>query len=92
METIVEAVKQVASGQIHIEGEYAMALPTELARLFEGAERAMTDPRINVRLGERTNAMRELRQLGLDGTPYTSPMNPGGGGAPTPSQGPNPEP
>ena len=76
----------------HLDGQYASALPMELERLFEGAERAMTDSRINVKLGERTNAMRELHQLGIDGTPYTSPMNPGGSAGSTSPRGPDPEP
>ena len=91
METIVEAVKQVANGQIHLSDEYAMSLPVELSRLFEGADRAMTDPRINVRLGERANSMRELRNLGLNGTPYTSPLSSGTTG-PVPPFGSDPEP
>ncbi|RYX79209.1 hypothetical protein EON76_00615 [bacterium] len=76
METIVEAVKQISEGQIHLDGEYAQGLSTELTRLFESTETAMSDTRINVRLGERVNPMTELRDIGRAGTPYTNPTGP----------------
>lgn len=86
METIVEAVKQLNAGQIHLDNtEQAMALPAELARLFQSADRAITDGRINIKLGERKNAMEELRAMGQQQTPYTNPsQNPPGGPPPTP--------
>lgn len=87
MDFLVDAVEQVANGQIHLEGDQGAALSTELDRLFVSAHRALNDPRINSRLGERTNAMQKLANMGYNGTPYTPP-NGNGGAAPGPTSGP----
>ena len=87
METIVNAVKQGVSGQIHLESGEAQALPHELEKLFGSASRAINDTRINARLGERAGAMEALAGMGYDGTPYTNPMpRPSG-----PTHGPRPQ-
>lgn len=88
MEIFVDAVEQVANGQVLLDGDQAIALPVELDRLFASADRAINDPRINTRLGERKNAMQRLANMMHTGTAYTPPR-PGGaagpaGGAGTP--------
>jgi len=80
MEVIVEAVEQWNNGHINLEGAQAFALRSEVERLFASANTAMTDTRINVRLGERATAMRKLANMGRQGTNHTPPM----GGSPLP--------
>lgn len=86
METIVEAIKQYTNGQIYLDNdEHREALYTELPRLFGSAHRAMTDTRINARLGERAGPMQQLYDIGVNGTPMTYPM-----GTPPPTPPPMP--
>lgn len=73
METFVKAIRELDKGNIYLEGEQLAAISTELDRLFASAETAMEDPRISVRLGERTNAMTDLVNIGRLGTNYTNP-------------------
>lgn len=91
MEVIVDAVEQAVRGQVTLEGDQALALGDELDRLFASADRALNDPRINARLGERKNSLERLAAMMRAGTPYTPPR-PGGaagaGGAATPPPGP----
>lgn len=85
MEVFVDAVEQIATGQVSIDGDNAVALPGELDRLFASAHRAVYDPRINARLGERKGMMERLAQMGYDGTAYTPPRPPEpGSGQPGP--------
>ncbi len=86
METIVKAIRELDSGHVHLEGDQLAAVSTELDRLFASAETAMQDPRISVRLGERTNAMTDLVNIGRLGTNFTNPT----GGAPLPTPDDNP--
>lgn len=88
MEILVDAVEQVANGQILLDGDQGIALPVELDRLFASADRAMNDPRINSRLGERKNAMQRLANMMRNGTAYTPPRPGGAGGAAAPPPGP----
>lgn len=76
MELIVDAVGRWKSGEAHIDGEMGDALRTEMGRLFTNARTALTDQRINVRLGERTNAMNQLVQIG-EQDPTVLPPPPG---------------
>lgn len=79
MEIFVDAVEQIANGQVLLDGDQAIALPVELDRLFASADRAMNDPRINMRLGERKNTMQRLANMMYNGTAYTPPRQGGGG-------------
>lgn len=87
MDTIVAAVKQATDGQIHLESGEALSLPYELEKLFGSASRAVTDSRINARLGERAIPMQELAAMGYAGTPYTNPIPQ----PPGPAYGPRPQ-
>lgn len=71
MEIIVEAARAFAEGEMSLEGDLGYQLPTELQRLFANAATAWRDPRINVRLGERTDEMIKLVNMGRTGTAYT---------------------
>lgn len=92
MDVIVDAVEQAVRGQVTLDGDQAIALGSELDRLFASADRALNDPRINARLGERKGGMERLANMMRTGTPYTPPR-PGGGPAPgggTPPTNPSP--
>lgn len=71
MGVIIEAAQAYANGEMRLEGDLGYQLPTELQRLFANAATAWRDPRINVRLGERTDEMIKLINMGRAGTAYT---------------------